>query len=98
MKVNGVLTEFTGDAVTTPERYSAESSRRVAERKLRKCDQDLRAVIDSIIGGKSPTISDVDNAPDISVVITGGLVPGRRFGELVRYGGRYYGSGSMVAL
>src|SRR6476659_5604620 len=64
MKVNGVFTEFSGDGqITNSGTLFGRVDIKAASlnTKLRKRDDDLR----------SPTFLDVDNYPDISVVVTG---------------------------
>ena len=64
MKVNGVFTEFSGDGqITNSGTLFGRVDIKAASlnTKLGKRDEDLR----------SPTFLDVDNYPDISVVVTG---------------------------
>ena len=64
MMVNGVFTEFSGDGqITNSGTLFGRVDIKAASltTKLRKRDEDLR----------SPTFLDVDNYPDISVVVTG---------------------------
>src|ERR1700737_5186116 len=64
MKVNGAFTEFSGDGqITDTGTLFGRLDIKAASlnTKLRKRDEDLR----------SPTFLDVDNYPDISVVVTG---------------------------
>ena len=70
MKVNGVFTEFSGEGqITDTGTLSGRIDIKAASlnTKLHKRDEDLR----------SPTFLDVENHPDISVVVTG-AEPGPR--------------------